>query len=101
MKDTLEIGQIIRSRSGRDKGKFMIIVGFYKDDYVYIADGSLRKSDKPKLKKIKHIAKTNVVSQEIAEVIDSGGSVANMIIIKELKQFNYEITKEDRGKSIE
>lgn len=101
MKDALQLGQIVRSRSGRDKGKFMVIVGFYKDEYVYIADGSLRKSDKPKLKKIKHTAKTNVISQEIADILGSGGNVANMLIIKELKQFNHEITKKDGGKLIE
>jgi ribosomal protein L14E/L6E/L27E len=100
LKDELQLGQIVRSKSGRDKGRFMVIVGFYKDEYVYIADGILRKSDKPKLKKIKHIAKTNVIPQNIADALN-GGDVENTLIIKELKKFNHEITKEDGGKSIE
>lgn len=101
MKDSYQLGQIVRSISGRDKGRFMVIVGFYEEEYVLLADGVLRKSEKPKLKKSKHIAKTNTVSSPIAEILKGDGIVANMLIINELKPFNDKIIKENRGKSIE
>jgi len=97
LKDTYQLGQIVRSRCGRDEGKFMVVVGFAGDEYVLIADGVSRKSEKPKLKKIRHIARTNTVSLPIAEILQSGGVVANMLIINELKPFNEKISKEKQG----
>ena len=53
MLEGLSIGQIVISSQGRDKGAFMIIVGV-EPSYVYLADGKLRKAEKPKKKKIGH-----------------------------------------------
>ena len=64
----MEIGQIVYSKSGRDK-TLPFIVTFVEEDYVLLVDGCLRKISKPKRKKIKHIQKTNFVNQLIKEKI--------------------------------
>jgi ribosomal protein L14E/L6E/L27E len=47
------IGRVVYSKAGRDKDKHFVIVGILNTDFVYIADGSLRKITKPKKKKDK------------------------------------------------
>lgn len=54
------IGRIVYSKSGRDKGHRFTVL---KEDgeYVYLADGDLRRIDKPKKKKLKHVQPTKTV----------------------------------------
>ena len=47
-------GQIVFSKSGRDKGMAFIIVDF-DESYVYVVDGKLRKLENPKRKNPVHI----------------------------------------------
>ena len=55
-----QIGMIVRSAAGRDKGKFMVIVSI-ADSFVYLADGKERKLASPKKKNEKHICQTKTV----------------------------------------
>lgn len=48
-------GDFVISKSGRDKGRIFMVVNIIDEAYVYIADGSLRKLENPKKKKIKHL----------------------------------------------
>lgn len=54
----ITLGQVVFSKAGRDKGKRFIVVSIIDQDYVYISDGGLRKIEKPKKKKIKHLQLT-------------------------------------------
>ncbi len=65
------IGQVVRSKAGRDNGKAFMIVRT-EDNYVYIADGAIRKLESPKRKKIKHIQGSYNISEEIAARIENG-----------------------------
>lgn len=69
--EDLEIGQIVKSKSGRDKGRLFIIYEIVDQEYVRLVDGDLRKLDNPKLKKVKHLTKYNTVVVEIKEKLDS------------------------------
>ncbi|WP_207706851.1 KOW domain-containing RNA-binding protein [Alkaliphilus pronyensis] len=80
------IGQLVRSTKGRDKGRIFVIVRVLDDEYVLIADGDLRKIDKPKKKKIKHLAKINVISEEIKEALYNDKKINNAFIRKELER---------------
>jgi large subunit ribosomal protein L14e len=62
----IALGQLVIPRAGRDKGRVMIVVRIIDSDYVYIADGDLRKVEKPKKKKIKHLKVLNKISKDIA-----------------------------------
>ncbi len=52
------IGKYVWSTSGRDKGNLFIVTAVVDDQYVMLADGKLRKLEKPKKKKLKHLVVT-------------------------------------------
>lgn len=51
--ENFQIGRLVRSRQGRDAGRYFIITGFPEENYVYISDGAVRKLNAPKKKKVK------------------------------------------------
>lgn len=67
----LSIGQIVYSKSGRDKGRIFIILNI-EGYYLYLADGKLRTATKPKKKKVKHIQPTKEISEAVANIISKG-----------------------------
>ena len=40
------IGQLVKSKAGRDKDRVFIIIAIIDEQYVLIADGDLRKTDR-------------------------------------------------------
>ena len=56
----MEIGQVVFSKCGRDKGQVFVVISVM-NDYVYLVDGQLRLINKPKKKKAIHIQPTNIV----------------------------------------
>ena len=56
----IERGSLVYSIAGRDKGTLFLVLK--KDgDFVYLADGDLRKVENPKKKRLKHVNKTNTL----------------------------------------
>ncbi|MEG1257337.1 KOW domain-containing RNA-binding protein [Clostridium sp.] len=85
MDDNSLLGKVVHSKSGRDKGKHFIIIGIIDAEYVYISDGDLRKIEKPKKKKIKHLVFTNILAEDIRVDILSDGRINNSKIRKFLQ----------------
>lgn len=56
----LEIGRIVISMAGRDKGRYQAVVDI-TDEYALVADGNLRKISEPKRKNPKHLSLTKTV----------------------------------------
>lgn len=56
----MEKGMIVKSAAGHDKDGFYVIVDII-DGCAYIADGDLRKLEKPKKKNVKHLKPTKTV----------------------------------------
>jgi len=54
------IGNVVKSKAGRDKDYFAVVVGF-EDDRVLIADGKERPLERPKAKNLIHLQITNIV----------------------------------------
>ncbi len=52
--NAVEPGRVVISRAGRDRGRLMAVLRV-EGEYAYVADGDLRKAEKPKKKKIKHL----------------------------------------------
>ena len=48
----LQYGQVVKSKAGRDKDKIFVIINI-EEEYAYLADGHLRRMEKPKQKKMK------------------------------------------------
>lgn len=85
------LGQVVKSKAGRDKGKIFVIIDVLDDKYVLIVDGDMRKLDKPKKKKIRHLIVYNTVLEELREKIIKGEKFNNAYIRKILEPFNKEI----------
>lgn len=49
------IHTVALSLKGRDKGRLFLIIGYQDEAYALIADGKLRKLEKPKKKKLMHL----------------------------------------------
>ena len=63
------VGDLVVSRAGRDKGRPFVVLRT-EEHYVYLADGDLRKLDRPKKKKRMHVKpypKKGVCRMELAE----------------------------------
>lgn len=74
-----EIGQIVFSKAGRDKKRAFVVVSC-EGDYLFLADGSLRPLNKPKKKKIMHVQKTNLISEELSDKLASGSASDSDIV---------------------
>lgn len=90
----LQIGQFVKSRAGRDKDKLFIIVGIVDDQYVQIADGDLRKLEKPKLKKVRHLKLLNLKSEAVVIAMASNTNTLDALLRKEVMIADLSSTKE-------
>lgn len=79
-------GQIVYSKSGRDKQRPFIVYDF-DENYVYIVDGDLRKIQKPKKKNKKHIQIVNKIDYNVKMKLDEGLYLLDADIRKALKAF--------------
>jgi len=80
----LALGQIVVSKAGRDAGRRFVVVRVIDDSFVEISDGDLRKIEKPKRKKIKHLTSTDEKSEILAEKLRNGVKITNAEIRKML-----------------
>ncbi|MBQ3426295.1 MAG: KOW domain-containing RNA-binding protein [Clostridia bacterium] len=78
------IGQRVRSKAGRDKGRDYVVIRA-EGEYVYVADGAARRLDHLKRKKIRHVEGSYNVSDEIIERI-SDGTIEDHTLRKFLKR---------------
>lgn len=86
MKNTLVPGQIVKSKSGHDKGNVFFVVEVIDEDYVLIADGDRRKSESPKKKKVKHLQPYNRINETVAEKLAQGLKLENIELQRELEK---------------
>ncbi len=81
-------GQIVFSKSGRDKGHPFIVVCVDGDNSrVYICDGKLHNLSKPKKKNFQHLQPTNTVDEEIQHKLENNVYLLDADIRKSLKAF--------------
>ena len=69
------IGRVAISKAGRDNGRSSLITGIIDEQYVYTADGEQRSLEKPKRKKLKHLALQPVVAESIKAKLIEGKKV--------------------------
>ena len=91
----LKPGCIVLSKRGRDQGKLFVVTGVMQPDFVSLADGKIRLLEKPKKKKIKHVAYVDFPEQHrVIDKICSGDKVLNSEIRRLLKEFSEEKDQE-------
>lgn len=83
----ITVGQLVKSRAGRDKGKIFLVLNIVDDKHVLIVDGDSRRLEKPKKKKIKHLIVYNTVLLEFKEKIDEKVKINNAYVRKLLEPF--------------
>jgi len=86
MDQDLRPGAIVSSLRGRDAGGYYIVLGT-DGEYADIADGRLRRAEKPKKKKRKHMLLVDFVDPAIAARISEGIKLTNNEIRKALAAF--------------
>lgn len=51
----MQTGMLVKSLKGHDSGRLYVVIKLVSDEFALIADGKIRKTDKLKLKRIKHL----------------------------------------------
>lgn len=94
---SITAGRVALSKAGRDKGRAFVILEQTEDGHALIADGDLRKIEKPKRKKLMHLKLKPVLFQEIARLY-AKGQLKNSDIrtaLATLERIDDESIKED------
>ena len=81
----MAIGQVVKSRAGRDRDTIFLVLEIIDDENVFIVDGSLRKLENPKKKKVKHLIVYNKVIEELQQAKENKLVINNSYIRKLLK----------------
>ena len=89
--DKLTVGQVVKSRAGRDNGKIFLISKVLDEQYVHIVDGDLRKLNNPKKKKIKHLTLYNTLITDFQEKLKDGVEVNDAFVRRVLEPFKESI----------
>ncbi|MDR1906088.1 MAG: KOW domain-containing RNA-binding protein [Clostridiales bacterium] len=91
----MDIGSVVYSKAGRDKGRYYLAVGISdKPEFVLIADGEIRKLEKPKLKKIKHLRDSGIVIDKLKDKFVEKKPVHNAEIRSCLRVYNEKTAKD-------
>ena len=80
-----EIGQVVVSLRGHDRGRRFLIVGLIDERYALIADGDTRKLGHPKKKQLKHLRAEPVVAEAAIPDIEKRAQTADSALRKALK----------------
>jgi len=90
----LKIGQIAKSKAGRDRGRVFIINRILDEQQVLVCDGDLRKLNSPKKKKVKHLVIYNTVLTEFAEKLQGNENLDDAYVRRLLTPFTQSASEE-------
>lgn len=85
------LGEVVCSKAGRDSGRLFIVTAFVDESYVLIVDGDLRKIEKPKRKKVKHLKLTGHIFEPLKEKFERGLKVNNSEIRRALEDIKRKL----------
>lgn len=94
--DGVVLGRVVHSRAGRDKDRYFIVVGIVNKEYVLISDGDLRRIEKPKKKKIKHLVIHNINADEINQRLHNNMKITNTDVRNFLKSVGLDSQSENK-----
>ena len=89
MEEKISLGSVVKSKQGRDTGKYFMVYSYDGCQYVNLVDGVYRKQQAPKRKKIKHIDLTGIILEGLAEKLQGGVHVFDAEIQKALKEAGF------------
>ena len=88
----VEVGQVVESIAGRDKGFHMIVYSIIDNKYVTVVDGRHRRVENPKKKKLKHLHLTPNVAGRFVKNIQTGIVPTN----EEVREYLDELVGPDK-----
>lgn len=91
------VGRLVYSKSGRDRGKPLLIIKVINDRLVMVVDGNLRTIENPKVKNLKHLRVTPRVAREIVDKIARGDPITNPQIRRLIETLVDSITPREGG----
>lgn len=83
------LGRVVYSRMGRDNGRKFIVIDIVDQSYVLISDGDLRRVEKPKKKKIKHLELSGEIIGTINDKLNNKAKITNSEIRKALATLEH------------
>lgn len=83
----LKIGQIVKSKAGRDKDRVFVVKQIIDEQIALVCDGDLRKIGSPKKKKVKHLVIYNTVLTEFAEKLQSNENLDDAYVRRLLSPY--------------
>ena len=83
----VETGRIVRSKAGRDEGKYFVVMALDGAEFALIADGERRGVEKPKRKRVKHLFVTEETISGLQLRLEAGETVENHEIRKWLSAY--------------
>ena len=86
MEHDIKTGDIVRSKAGRDSGRYFVVVRT-EENFAFVCDGDLRKIDRPKRKKFRHLNYTGENSSFALEKIKNGEKLTNTEVRREIQEF--------------
>ncbi len=81
----LKVGDVVKSVAGRDKEKILTVVKVEKN-VVYVADGKLRRVERPKKKNKKHLIKLDKGISLVHDRLNKGEALGNKTLKKALSK---------------
>lgn len=75
-------GGIAVSKAGRDSGREFIIIRLLEIPFILVADGSLRRVERPKKKNVKHLKITGFVVDDIKDRLEKRLKLSNADVRK-------------------
>lgn len=90
MDSEFNAGDLVLSNAGRDSGRYYIVMET-EDNFAYICDGDLHKTDKPKKKKFKHLKNSMKNCDYVSAKISEGIKVTNAELRRAITEFEAEL----------
>lgn len=85
------VGQIVKSKSGRDKDRYFLVAKVLpKERIAFLVDGEKRVLKNPKKKNFIHIQTTKTRAKELAKMIEQGIESCDQEIKKYLKELQVD-----------
>jgi len=81
-----KISDVVRSLTGRDRERLFFVISA-DPEYLYLADGRLRRIEQPKKKKRKHTLFVGESHSRAAVRLKNGEKVSNSEIRRSLEEF--------------
>jgi hypothetical protein len=86
MDDRFTPGRIVTSKAGHDRGSTYMVVAT-DQDYVYVADGRLKRVGSPKRKKSIHLQYTGYRDAMLGDRLEAGDVVRDEEIKRSIKMY--------------